>query len=118
MTYYSAQVQRIIKEVYANTAQIDMVISAKKYLDQHYQQDINLGLFKRYRGQTPHRYLIERRIQKAKDCLKKGYSVSDTCYAVGFKSPGTFSNLFKSIVGSSPAAYQRRAIFNMPAPSG
>ncbi|WP_433302113.1 helix-turn-helix transcriptional regulator [Actinoplanes sp. CA-030573] len=59
-------------------------------------------------GETPHRYLQRRRIERSMFLLREtGRSVTDVCSAVGFTSLGTFSRTFREIVGESPSAYRR-----------
>ncbi len=61
-------------------------------------------------GETPHRYLQRRRVERAMFLLREtGRSVTDICYEVGFNSLGTFSRTFTGIVGRSPRAYRREA---------
>jgi transcriptional regulator GlxA family with amidase domain len=45
-------------------------------------------------GETPYSYLMTRRVERAKALLRQGESVSDTCFAVGCTSLGSFSSLF------------------------
>jgi AraC-like DNA-binding protein len=60
-------------------------------------------------GETPHRYLQHRRIERAMTLLRTTEaSVSDICLDVGFTSFSTFSRTFRRIVGESPSAYRRR----------
>lgn len=60
-------------------------------------------------GETPHRYLQRRRVERAMAALREtDLSVTDICFTVGFSSLGTFSRTFKEIVGESPAAFRRR----------
>src|SRR6476659_10225198 len=60
-------------------------------------------------GETPHRYLQRRRVERAMYLLRAGdRSVTDICFDVGFASLGTFSRTFRDIVGESPSAYRRR----------
>ena len=59
-------------------------------------------------GETPHRYLQRRRVERAMFLLRSGdRSVTDICVEVGFTSLGTFSRTFRDIVGESPTAYRR-----------
>jgi len=59
-------------------------------------------------GETPHRYLQRRRIERAMWLLREtDRSVTDICLDVGFTSLGTFSRTFRDIVGVSPVAYRR-----------
>jgi AraC-like DNA-binding protein len=60
-------------------------------------------------GETPHRYLQRRRVERAMHLLRMGRSVTDVCFDVGFNSLGTFSRTFRAIVGVSPRVYQRRS---------
>lgn len=59
-------------------------------------------------GETPHRYLQRRRVERAMFLLREGdRSVTEICFAVGFTSLGTFSRTFRDIVGESPSGYRR-----------
>jgi AraC-like DNA-binding protein len=60
-------------------------------------------------GETPHRYLQRRRVERAMFLLRAtGRSVTDVCLDVGFSSLGTFSRSFRDIVGETPSAYRER----------
>ncbi|WP_245160487.1 AraC family transcriptional regulator [Blastococcus sp. CT_GayMR20] len=60
-------------------------------------------------GETPNRYLQRRRVERAMFLLRSGdRSVTDICMDVGFSSLGTFSRVFREIVGESPREYRRR----------
>jgi AraC-like DNA-binding protein len=57
--------------------------------------------------QTPHQYLVGQRIAKAKELLRSSdLSVTEICMEVGFESLGSFSTLFRKVVGLSPSAYR------------
>ena len=59
-------------------------------------------------GETPHRYLQRRRVERAMFLLREtDHSVTDICFEVGFGSLGTFSRTFREIVGRSPRAYRK-----------
>jgi AraC-like DNA-binding protein len=61
-------------------------------------------------GETPHRYLQRRRVERAMFLLRQtDRSVTDVCSDVGFTSLGTFSRTFRAIVGASPSAYRSRS---------
>lgn len=64
--------------------------------------------FKRAYGETPHSYLLTRRIERAMHLLRAGMSVTDTCMQVGWTSLGSFSARFTEVVGESPSAYRER----------
>jgi AraC-like DNA-binding protein len=59
-------------------------------------------------GETPYSYLMTRRIERAKKLLREGVSVTDTCFAVGCTSLGSFSSRFTEIVGETPSQYRAR----------
>ena len=60
-------------------------------------------------GETPHRYLQRRRVERAMFLLRStDRSVTDICMETGFNSLGTFSRTFTDIVGESPSAYRER----------
>ena len=68
-----------------------------------------LRLFRQAFDKTPHQYLIERRIEKAKELLSSdSLRVTDVCFEVGFQSLGSFSSLFRKCVGHAPVTYRRR----------
>jgi AraC-like DNA-binding protein len=51
---------------------------------------------------------MTRRIERAKALLREGTSVTDTCWAVGCTSLGSFSSRFTEIVGETPSQYRAR----------
>ena len=60
-------------------------------------------------GESPYRYLMTRRIERAKALLRRGdVSVTDACLRVGCTSVGSFSASFTALVGESPSAYRAR----------
>ena len=62
-------------------------------------------------GETPHRYLQRRRVERAMFLLvQTDRSVTEICFDVGFASLGTFSRTFRAIVGESPTAYRGQGI--------
>jgi AraC-like DNA-binding protein len=61
-------------------------------------------------GETPHRYLQRRRVERAMFLLREtDKRVTDVCYEVGFLSLGTFSRMFREIVGETPSGYRQRS---------
>ena len=60
-------------------------------------------------GETPHRYLQRRRVERAMFLLRStDKSVTDVCFDVGFSSLGTFSRTFNDIVGEPPTSFRQR----------
>jgi AraC-like DNA-binding protein len=69
-------------------------------------------------GETPHRYLQRRRVERAMALLHTtDLSVTEVCFAVGFSSLGTFSRTFRDIVGRSPSAFRQGAPQPVPVPT-
>jgi AraC-like DNA-binding protein len=61
-------------------------------------------------GETPHRYLQRRRVERAMFLLREtDGSVTEISIDVGFASLGTFSRTFSDIVGEPPTTYRWRA---------
>jgi len=99
------------------------IVKAKLFIDKNYQNNIDLNniadeayfskfhfirLFKSIYGTTPHQYLTLVRIEKAKHFLGLNYSVSDTCFMIGFDSITSFIGLFKKSEGKTPSEYQKK----------
>jgi AraC-like DNA-binding protein len=65
--------------------------------------------FKATFGETPHRYLQRRRVERAMYLLRTtDRRVTEICMEVGFTSLGTFSRTFRDIVGDSPSQFRDR----------
>ena len=65
--------------------------------------------FKHTFGETPHRYLQRRRIERAQELLRvTALSVTEVSVEVGFRSLGSFSAAFHELVGEPPSSYARR----------
>ncbi|MEP1031951.1 AraC family transcriptional regulator [Ekhidna sp.] len=125
MTFYERKLKKLHEVLYKNQVQIDAVIAIRKYIDCNYEIDLNLNLlsqiqfiskyhllrlFKKYYGLTPRQYLIDKRIEKSKDHLVNKMTVTETCYAVGFASLGSFSVLFKTKTGKTPVQFQKEQL--------
>lgn len=103
------------------------------HVDRHYAEPITveqlatlaalstyhfIRAFRTHCGQTPHQYLRARRIERAKELLiTTPLPVTDICDAVGFRSLGSFSSLFRRVTGETPAAFRaaRRRSVRIPA---
>jgi AraC-like DNA-binding protein len=65
--------------------------------------------FRRTFGETPHAYLLTRRLERAAALLRMtDRSISDICFSVGLRSVGSFTTSFTQTFGVSPAAYRSR----------
>jgi AraC-like DNA-binding protein len=96
---------------------------ARDFMDREYAQPLDVPTmaraalmspahfsrqFRAAYGETPYSYLMTRRIERAKALLRQGNSVTDTCFAVGCTSLGSFSSRFTEIVGETPSQYRAR----------
>jgi AraC-like DNA-binding protein len=65
--------------------------------------------FRRAFGESPHQYLLTRRLERAAALLRTtDWSVADICFAVGLQSVGSFTTSFRRMFGASPTAYRAR----------
>jgi AraC-like DNA-binding protein len=63
--------------------------------------------FRRVFGETPHQYLLTRRMERAAALLRNtDRSVADVCLTVGLRSVGSFTTTFTRTFGRSPTAYR------------
>jgi AraC-like DNA-binding protein len=100
------------------------IAAAKIFIDSNYQESIDLEqvskqaflsrfhfhrLFRQVYRRTPHQYITQKRIDKAKDLLAHNMPVGEVCNEVGFESIGSFSVLFKKEIGFAPQYYRNMA---------
>jgi AraC-like DNA-binding protein len=63
--------------------------------------------FRRAFGETPHQYLLTRRLERAAELLRNtDRSVAEICFAVGLRSVGSFTTSFGRTYGVSPTTYR------------
>jgi AraC-like DNA-binding protein len=100
------------------------LLRAKDTIDREYARQLNVETlaraayaspshfarsFKRAFGETPHKYLLRRRIERAKELLRStDLTVTEVSLEVGFQSLGSFSTAFRGLVGEPPSDYARR----------
>jgi AraC-like DNA-binding protein len=101
------------------------MLRARDAMDRAYSQPLDIDVlaqvanvsaahfirtFKSTFGETPHRYLQRRRVERSMFMLSETQrSVTDICLEVGFSSLGTFSRTFRDVVGVTPSEYRERA---------
>jgi AraC-like DNA-binding protein len=67
-----------------------------------------LRTFRDVFGCTPHQYIVNRRMAHARGLLANtDLPVTEVCFAAGFQSPGSFSSLFRRLMGCAPIEYRR-----------
>lgn len=65
-------------------------------------------IFKKNTGTTISKYILSKRISEAKKLLVRGFSVTDTASATGFRDYSNFIRVFKKNVGVSPGKYAEK----------
>ncbi len=82
-----------------------------------YSPDHLIRTFRTVFGETPHRYLQRRRVERAMTLLRTTQQpIMEICLQVGFSSVGAFGELFTAVVGESPTAFRGRGALP-PAPA-
>lgn len=94
-----------------------------EYIDAHLGEDLSLEamaaeadmsawylsrVFKAAVGQSPHQYVVSRRIERAKELLRDTSTpIADVAVTVGFSSQSHLSSSFRRVVGVSPGAWRK-----------
>jgi len=101
-----------IDRAYAQPLDISRLAEVAHVSDAHFIRTFHATF-----GETPHRYLQRRRVERAMFLLRESQrNITDICLDVGFTSLGTFSRTFSDIVGESPTDYRARG-YVMAAPT-
>lgn len=100
-----------------NTASNKTILAIIEYLNAHLTDDINIDslaeqfflsryylmhVFKEETGYTIGNYLATKRLLLAKEMIATGRSITEVCYACGYKNYSTFSRAYKKTFGKSP----------------
>ncbi len=105
LSRHLVRVRDLIDRAYAAPLDVPALARSAHVSESHFSRS-----FKAAFGETPHRYLLRRRMERAKALLRAGeLPVTEVCLAVGFTSLGSFSTQFRRFVGESPTGYRARA---------
>ena len=104
------------------------------FIDDHLEEDTSLRqlavvagrsphhfatLFRHATGLPPHRYVLHRRAERAKELLAdRRRSLADIAYALGYSSQAHFTTMFRKLTGATPGAYRSTLGLRVPEPSG
>jgi AraC-like DNA-binding protein len=89
---------------YAEPLGVDDMAAAAGLSRAHFSRE-----FRREYGESPHQYLLTRRLERAAWLLRAtDRSVADVCFSVGLASVGSFTTSFGRTYGVSPTAYRAR----------
>jgi AraC-like DNA-binding protein len=87
---------------YREPLDVPALARAAKLSPAHFSRE-----FKRAFGESPHQYLLMRRMERAAALLRNtDRSVADICFTVGLRSVGSFTTSFGRTFGLSPTAYR------------
>jgi AraC-like DNA-binding protein len=87
---------------YRDPLDVPTLARAAKLSPAHFSRE-----FARAFGQTPHQYLLHRRLERAAELLRNtDRSVAEICFTVGLTSVGSFTTSFGREFGVSPTAYR------------
>ena len=108
-----------------------ILLRVKKYMEEHLQDKLSLEelahetdysrahflrMFRAATGKTPHQYLTERRIERAKSMLLEAKKISliDVAARCGFSSQSHLTRVFRKQVGTTPTEFKRKPGFMNP----
>jgi AraC family transcriptional regulator of adaptative response/methylated-DNA-[protein]-cysteine methyltransferase len=105
-----------------NDAQVELIERACRYIEQHLDEGVSLEqlgaelglsqtyaqrLFKRVMGISPRQYAEAQRLERLKNQLKEGISVTQTLYEVGYSSSSRLYERAPGQLGMTPTTYKR-----------
>jgi AraC-like DNA-binding protein len=83
---------------------VDDLAAAARLSQAHFSREFRAAF-----GESPHQYLLTRRLERAAALLRTtDNSVAEICFAVGLQSVGSFTTSFGRVHGMSPTAYRAR----------
>ena len=112
--------QSVVKE-YKGGLTPSQLRTVIEYIQTHLDRELNLSslanlihisphyfasLFKQSTGLSPHKYITQCRLEKAKQLLKRDIAISFICQEVGFKNQSHFTRLFRQHFKITPKAYR------------
>jgi len=101
-----------VERVHAAREQLDAAFESEHTLSE-LARSVGMSMFHFTRifteltGRPPHRYLTERRLAAARQMLRQGRSVTETCFACGFNNLSHFSRSFARRFGAPPSRLAR-----------
>ncbi|KZN64431.1 hypothetical protein N478_22305 [Pseudoalteromonas luteoviolacea S4060-1] len=121
-TFFEAEIDKIYESGPFSRQMYLQVRQSKHFMELYYMNKLELDdlanaaflsrfhyvrVFKRMYGLTPRAYLRNLRVNKAKELIKNGISITTVCFDIGYESPSTFSSVFKKCTGYAPKEYQQ-----------
>lgn len=121
-SFYEQELERIVQLRPLQDYQYVLIRQSRAFIEKYHAEKIELEamaaaafmsrfhyirIFQQVYGVTPRQYLRDLRIERAKQLLRQGQSVTQVCHAVGYESLPTFSRAFKRGTGYSPQAWRQ-----------
>src|SRR5690242_10224046 len=101
-TRHLLRAKDLIEARYRDPLDVATLARAARLSTAHFSRE-----FRRAFGETPHQYLLTRRLERAAALLRgTDHSVADVCFSVGLSSVGSFTTSFGRTYGMSPTAYR------------
>ena len=101
-----ARLRKVVELVHAemdSDLSLEELADAARLSITHFSQ-----MFRQSTGQSPHQFVLHRRIERAKEMLRAAEQrVLDVAVACGFKSQQHFARVFRSVCGASPTEYRQ-----------
>jgi AraC-like DNA-binding protein len=92
----------LIDARYRDPLDVPVLARAARLSPAHFSRE-----FRRAFGETPHQYLLTRRLERAAALLRStDRNVADICFTVGLRSVGSFTTSFGRTYGCTPTAYR------------
>jgi AraC-like DNA-binding protein len=92
----------LIEASYRDALDVPTLAQAARLSPAHFSRE-----FRRAFGESPHQYLLTRRLERAASLLRAtDRSVADICFTVGLSSVGSFTTSFGRTFGMTPTAYR------------
>ncbi len=117
-----AQLHRNFEPVQRNSHIDRLLLKAREFIHENMQQELSLEqiseqaamskyhflrLFRQQFGMTPHQYVLNSRLNKAREELAAGKPLQDVVYASGFSDLSHLNRRFKPVFGMTPHQYQQ-----------
>jgi len=101
-TRHLLRARDLIEARYRHPLDVATLAQAARLSPAHFSRE-----FRRAFGESPHQYLLTRRLERAASLLRTtDHSVADICFSVGLSSVGSFTTSFGRTYGMSPTAYR------------
>ncbi|EOD55669.1 AraC family transcriptional regulator [Aeromonas molluscorum] len=91
----------LMQDEYANALSLQQLSAMAELSPSHF-----VRAFNRHYGMTPHAYLLNQRIRRARILLQRGQSLADVALASGFADQAHFQRQFKRLVAATPGQYR------------